>query len=671
MADILRVMVSSTIIDFKEHRESVRDAILKVGMQPDMTEDWASQDNDPIYISIDRVRKADIYLGILANRYGFVPPGYEISVTEMEYNEAVKRRLPRLMFLVDDQHNPDTLPKPDQKNQNKLKALKDRIATEEVIFTRFTSADDLRSKVIYALEEHSKYQNLGHADPYFVDEVDWTRIQSLDDLHPLIQRYKALIERERYDEVFYLFHTQLNRALLLRLLDSEQQVELIEQLFLDGWNQLPRLNHPIKQALVLNALSRCYLFSGQPQQAMNLCRRQLKLLEQTGSQRSLLIALRDVPEALAHMGKLKEATYWARRIIDHSRQNQDPPHEALGLVWLGILSGACGFPTAAHDALVRAINIFRYVRQNPIQSVVFSGLFSEYIALDPEIQTIIREELKILDPRADTDWEGMCYSSRSLVALWEDKVEDAYKFAQRAVSLTHKVQPIRLFAHRVLAVARLRAKDGARDEAERDLRVVLSDAAFSSYVQERLACMVGLAEAWLQEREPRYKDIIELLQSTLKIAEQQCYQLVQADIYNLLAEIKIAKNEPDDARDYAFKAYRLSWCDGPPYAYQRGLNVAQSHLKMLRQQPPSDLESPHEPVNETELLAYLSLSGNVGERIVGLLPTLAFNTLTGMTSALFGFVTSPSTYLPTNVTSLGQEIMSELSRAIGQSRRDL
>jgi hypothetical protein len=39
---------------------------------------------------------ADIYLGVLANRYGHVPKGHTISITEMEYNRARERGIPRL-----------------------------------------------------------------------------------------------------------------------------------------------------------------------------------------------------------------------------------------------------------------------------------------------------------------------------------------------------------------------------------------------------------------------------------------------------------------------------------------------------------------------------------------------------------------------------------------------
>jgi hypothetical protein len=50
------------------------------------------------------VDEADIYLGVFAHRYGYVPKGYDISVTEMEYNHAVERKIPRLIFLMHEDH---------------------------------------------------------------------------------------------------------------------------------------------------------------------------------------------------------------------------------------------------------------------------------------------------------------------------------------------------------------------------------------------------------------------------------------------------------------------------------------------------------------------------------------------------------------------------------------
>ena len=82
----------------------VLDACLRQGMFPIMMEHLPAADADAIAESLRMVNEADIYLGIFAYRYGYIPKGYDISVTEMEYNRAVERDIPRLIFLMDKDH---------------------------------------------------------------------------------------------------------------------------------------------------------------------------------------------------------------------------------------------------------------------------------------------------------------------------------------------------------------------------------------------------------------------------------------------------------------------------------------------------------------------------------------------------------------------------------------
>ena len=86
---IKKVMISSTALDLPEHRDLVNDACLRQGMFPVMMEHLPAADADAIAESLRMVNEADIYLSIFAYRYGYVPKGHNISITEMEYNRAV------------------------------------------------------------------------------------------------------------------------------------------------------------------------------------------------------------------------------------------------------------------------------------------------------------------------------------------------------------------------------------------------------------------------------------------------------------------------------------------------------------------------------------------------------------------------------------------------------
>src|SRR6266487_3115040 len=150
--DVKKVMISSTAIDLPEHRDLVKDACLRQGMYPVMMEHLAAVDADAIAESLRIVNEANIYLGIFAYRYGYVPEGYDISITEMEYNRAVERGIPRLIFLMDEEH--DVKPADVEKGDGavKLDALKERLKAERVV-NFFKSPAELQAEVIDSLSK--------------------------------------------------------------------------------------------------------------------------------------------------------------------------------------------------------------------------------------------------------------------------------------------------------------------------------------------------------------------------------------------------------------------------------------------------------------------------------------------------------------------------------------
>jgi hypothetical protein len=148
-------MISSTARDLPQHREQVMDACLRQGMFPLMMEHLPASDADAIEVSLKMVEEADIYLGIYAHRYGYVPEGHDISITEMEYNRAVELGKPRLLFVMHDDH-----PVRDEDVDRGDKALKlatfrERILRERVV-NFFRLPADLRALAIAAL---SKYRS--------------------------------------------------------------------------------------------------------------------------------------------------------------------------------------------------------------------------------------------------------------------------------------------------------------------------------------------------------------------------------------------------------------------------------------------------------------------------------------------------------------------------------
>ena len=150
--DMKKVMISSTARDLPEHRDLIKDACLRQGMFPIMMEHLAAVDADAIEESLRIVNEADIYLGIFAYRYGYIPKGFDISITEMEYNRADERGIPRLIFLMDEEH--DVKPADVERGDGaiKLDALKERLKAELVV-NFFKSPAELQAQVIDSLSK--------------------------------------------------------------------------------------------------------------------------------------------------------------------------------------------------------------------------------------------------------------------------------------------------------------------------------------------------------------------------------------------------------------------------------------------------------------------------------------------------------------------------------------
>ena len=144
-------MISSTSVDLPEHRQQAIDACLRESIFPRAMEHLPARDADAIRVSLEMVDEADIYIGIYAWRYGHVPEGCDISITEMEFNRAVERGIPILVFTMHDDHPlTRTMVEADKDAQEKLKQLKER-ACQGRGRLEFKSPVELRSHIIQSL----------------------------------------------------------------------------------------------------------------------------------------------------------------------------------------------------------------------------------------------------------------------------------------------------------------------------------------------------------------------------------------------------------------------------------------------------------------------------------------------------------------------------------------
>src|SRR5262245_34426209 len=101
------IYLSSTYEDLKDYREIVYKALRKSGYDVVSMEDYVAADQRPVDKCLDDVKKADIYVGIFAFRYGYVPPEAhgnpnKLSITELEFRQAERVSKPCLTFVVNE-----------------------------------------------------------------------------------------------------------------------------------------------------------------------------------------------------------------------------------------------------------------------------------------------------------------------------------------------------------------------------------------------------------------------------------------------------------------------------------------------------------------------------------------------------------------------------------------
>jgi tetratricopeptide (TPR) repeat protein len=156
---IRRVFISSTSVDLLAHRERIRDTLLRLNLFPVGMEHWGAQGSgDATSVSLDKLHESDIYLGLVAWRYGSIPAGETRSVTHLEYEEAKQQPgMPCLIFLADPATDaadgPDDLfPAVVRDPEHRAPLLAFRAELErENLRDYFTTPDDLGRRVATAL----------------------------------------------------------------------------------------------------------------------------------------------------------------------------------------------------------------------------------------------------------------------------------------------------------------------------------------------------------------------------------------------------------------------------------------------------------------------------------------------------------------------------------------
>ena len=362
-----------------------------------------------------------------------------------------------------------------------------------------------------------------------------------------------------------MFRDRLDEATLYRLSAGRRRAEFLEMLFPDGMGAPPRLSDPSAQAYTLSALAAAYHLNGRPGQAIPLYERSNESDEKSGRRHELAVGLDNLSEALRHTGGLRESEGHARRALVIARDLGNQFQQAISLQLMGLIMAARGVLGGSQAALRRSLRVFH--DQDNAQGEGLLNFFLAQAAL----------------------WPGDPAAARPLANL-------AWEWAH-----VHRVEIDFIRAARVRGEAALGLND--LEVADERLSHALARARAVDRADEELPTLVALAE--VRRRQANPSGARQLLEDVWEPAELGPYPLLHADARDVLARIERDEGNKPAAVEAATAAYRLAWCDGPPFAYHWGLEAAKAHLAALGAPEPDDLppydESQYEPMPEVEI----------------------------------------------------------------------
>ena len=84
----MKVFLSSTYVDLIEHRRQAAEALERLGQQAGRMEIFGARLEEPQEACLREIDTCDMFVGIYAHRYGYIPPGSEQLIIKSEFRHA-------------------------------------------------------------------------------------------------------------------------------------------------------------------------------------------------------------------------------------------------------------------------------------------------------------------------------------------------------------------------------------------------------------------------------------------------------------------------------------------------------------------------------------------------------------------------------------------------------
>lgn len=211
-----QVFISSTYSDLTQERKQVLDVLLMADCIPAGMESFVATDDEQFNVIKKVIDLCDYYILILGKRYGSINDTTGLSYTEMEYNYAIDKGIPVLVFAIDDsvEVESDKVEKDDIK-KGKLAEFKSR-AMRNRLANVWRDTSDLMGKVaISIMKAKSEINRPGwHRGSDIEREQLQREIIELkkenNELKEKLQLASLQEENRNLDELFFQKHIELH-----------------------------------------------------------------------------------------------------------------------------------------------------------------------------------------------------------------------------------------------------------------------------------------------------------------------------------------------------------------------------------------------------------------------------------------------------------------------------
>jgi Domain of unknown function (DUF4062) len=188
----MKIFLSSTYEDLIEHRQVAAKALGQLDLQVRGMEIFGARPVAPPVACLSEIEDCELFVGIYAHRYGYIPHGSAESITEAEFRHEKKLNKQIFCFVVDVNHSWSDGMIEGEPGKTKLMALKAEISSNLMTET-FTTPENLALKIVTSISRQLTQASsllLPSTQMQIISPSHFGRLNSKSGLFALLLRVK-------------------------------------------------------------------------------------------------------------------------------------------------------------------------------------------------------------------------------------------------------------------------------------------------------------------------------------------------------------------------------------------------------------------------------------------------------------------------------------------------